>query len=124
MPGSLLLQGLHSYPPCSLFGNVKRGPPFPSLYPHFQLFLSYHSALSLTNTSSRRHCLVLWTRSVPLIIFSQGTMYFCSTILSAFVNTQKITSAGSLSVLFTVVSLNLIKHHKWANRDTDRCLLY
>jgi len=117
MPGSLFLQGLHSYPPCSLF---------PSLYLHSQLFLSYHSALSLTNTSSRRHCLVLWTRSVPLIIFSQGTVHFCSTILSAFVNTQKIindTSAGSLSVLFTVVSLNLIKHHKWANRDSDRCLL-
>ena len=55
--------------------------------------------------------MVLWTRSVPLIIFSQGTVHFCSTILSAFVNTQTIindTSAGSLSVLFTVVSLNLM----------------
>ena len=117
LPGYLLLQDLHSHPPCSLFGNVTKGPPFPCLYSHSQLFLSYHSALSLTNTSSRRHCMVLWTSSVPLIMFSQSTVHFCSTTLSAFVNTQKIitdTRTGSSSVPFTIAPLNLIKRPKWA----------
>lgn len=103
-----------SVPSLGMYGRFSTCHPY-----NIQLFLSHHLFLCLNNTSSRRCFLVLRTKPVPLIILSWSILHFlyqysqCICTYFAVCFPQKLvrdTRAGSMSVLFILVSFHF-QHH-------------
>lgn len=131
---SLLLRDFDSSPPpCSFFRKVRKVVPFPPLYAHSWLFLSLPLCISLLNQSLlQKACPGSQDKVSPTHYPLRkhpalGHQCLCNSFGVCF--PQKIirdTSAGSMPVLCTVVSLHL-KHQdccKEASQDIDKHLLH